>query len=324
MIISIDETGTFDISSNKLSLFVGIHLLEKKDATLLTEKLNNWKNKNRSIKNYKGEIKGSGISEELANEFVDEVLKDQRSLFITIVGTIPSSHSKKDIQFHRDHHLKTLRKGIEKCEEIGNHRLARQYNELANWYKGLNYQLLLKTWILGQMIGFSYRQHIIQTILNETDRTLGTIEILIDRDFVKEPQHIIYWKDLLRSWFYSYTYRKPIPILENWDDDHPFYMAKNNPKKENGSYVDKDNIFKDHCNFVESHLCEQVQVADILATIISEHLENGTYNDSYFKIKKYFIPVKGNPIRLLKMASEDEAVPDMTPNPWDLQNTINK
>jgi len=51
-------------------------------------------------------------------------------------------------------------KGIWNCKKIGNLKLAMEYKELKNWYRKLNYQLLLKTWILGEMIGFSFVEHV--------------------------------------------------------------------------------------------------------------------------------------------------------------------
>ena len=89
---------------------------------------------------------------------------------------------------------KSIENGIEKCLSINNTKLAGQYIELKNRYRKINYQLLLKTWILGQMIGYSFENHVIVSALNHTDRTLGVIKISIDQDFIKEPQHVIYWK----------------------------------------------------------------------------------------------------------------------------------
>lgn len=229
------------------------------------------------------------------------------------MGTKGTLHKKRDIQFRRDHHVKGLDAGIFKCREIGNESLARQYEHLRNWYQKLSYQLLLKSWMLGEMIGYSFNNHVIATILTDTDQSLGTIEIKIDQDFVRSKEHIIFWKDLNRSHFYSYTYRNPTPVIEEWPEDHPFFMAKN---KKNGSHVVDHSVMRNAINFNRSHDTSLLQVADLVAGIISKYYNRDEFDDVYSSISRYFMP-PAEPIRLLKMATQEQAKRDTTPNPWE-------
>jgi len=318
MIIGIDESGNFNLNNKNPNWFIGAHVLDIAHQEKLNNDLVIWKNKYKSLKNNKGEIKGSIINELMADDFIESVIEPQGNFFITLCGTIPSEHTKEIIEFHKNHHLKCLRDGIENCKKINNYKLASQYEQLANWYQNISDHLLLKIWILGQMLGHSFREHVIQTILDRTDLTLGTIKISIDKDFVRSKEHIYFWKDLLRSWFYSYTYRNPIPVIKEWDANHPFFMNrnKNEQKNEKEPYVDSDHIFKSNCNFCDSHLNAEVQVADILASIISKYYNGEQFNSAYNKIRKYFIPIRQNPGVIFRMVSLDEAVPDNTPDPW--------
>ena len=125
MIIGIDESGTFSLESRGISLFAGVHLLRSQDKTMLSKKLETWKDKHRSLKR-NNEIKGNNLSEDLCLEFVQDVLMGIDNLYITVCGTVPSEHKTKDIQFNRDHHVKSLDLGIQKCIDVGNLRLAKQ------------------------------------------------------------------------------------------------------------------------------------------------------------------------------------------------------
>lgn len=317
MIIAIDEKGMFDLKSNEINFFIGVHFTNETERGVALGGLMAWKEKYRSLKNHQGEIKGSSIDDKIATDFVDMVIMPNRYLYITACGTRPSEHNEEIIKFHRDHHINCLDRGIQQCREVGNSRLADQYTELRNWYKKLNNQLLLKNFILAEMIGFSFIEHVVQVILDNQDRTLGTIQIKIDEDFVRQPQTIIFWKDLLRSHFYSYTYQHPIPILKEWPDDHPFYAARNKPK---GSriLVDVDNVFRNGCNFVRSHEHPEIQIADILASIIGGYQNKKIFRSSYSRVRSKMIPIRRSPITLFRMASPKNSHPDSAPNPYEM------
>ena len=317
MIIGIDETGTFDLNSTGMSLFVGSHFLDLPDLHEMTKNLSYWKQKYKHLKNPKGEIKSSKIDETIADDFIENVIIPQKNFHFNVCAVVPSEHRKKDIQFHRDHHIQCLNDGIRECDNVGNHKLARQYTELRNWYKNLNYQLLLKTWILGEMLGCSFVEHVIQTILDKTDKTLGIIRLSVDRDFIKEPTHIIFWKDFLRNQFYNYTYRHPVPIISEWSTDHPFFMGKGrNAQMKTGAVIDSKHIFRDNCNFAESHCTPEIQVADIIAKVIANYYNHHTFVSAYGKLKPYMIPFRTQKITLLKMSTPEQSKPSSVPNPY--------
>lgn len=315
MIIGIDESGTFDLKNDKENLFVGVHLLNIKAYKKLDKRLNKWKNKNKYLKNSNGEIKGSNIKEEkIFIDFILGVVKPIKYFYITFVETIPSIHKKRDIQFHRDHHLKGLREGIWKCKKVNNDKLARELEEESNWYQKLNYQSLLKTWILSEMICYSFRMHVIKTILDNQDKTLGEIKIEIDRDFVRQPRHILFWKDFLRNKLYSYTYQKPILIISEWSEDHPFFLAKN--KNQGERFNDVNHIFRNNCNFLHSHQSPLIQVSDIISTIIYNYLNYNKFERAFDLLKQFFIFEKSKPILRLRMTTPEVSKPNPAPNPY--------
>ncbi len=329
MIIGIDETGTFALESPGISFFVGVHILTNQHKEDLKRSLEDWKNSNRRLKNSKGEIKGSSLNEEQLCDFISQVLDKNPTLRITVLGTTPAEHKKKTIQFHRDHHLKSYDLGIAKCLEVGNERLANQYQQLRNWYGNLNYQLLLKSWTLGEMIGHSYVEHMIHTILTDTDQSLGEFSISIDQDFVKSKEHIVFWKDFLRNSFGNYTNRYPVPVISEWPDDHPYYQLNFGAEEyESGEdqrlVVDSGHVFRNGCNFVISNQCAEVQVADIVATIVSNYFNKDMRNESYARVREYFIPVRGEPVKLIRMSSEEESKPPSNQNPYELIKTLKR
>jgi len=88
--------------------------------------------------------------------------------------------------------------------------------------------------------------------------------------------------------------------------------------RKNGPFVDSKHVFRKNCNFVHSHDSPEVQVADILATIVSKYYNKKDFQLAYRQIKEFFIPKRENPVRILKMASPEEAKPDLTPNPYKI------
>ena len=282
MIIGIDESGSFSLKEKRASFLIAAHVFTPDQQKKLTTHLEAWKS--NYPKNNKGEIKGSSITGDQAKTFFKQVIKRQGKYFyITVHSTGGLLHTEKTLEFHKNHHLSQLDEGIRECKEYRNMRLAKQYVDMRNWFKKLNHQQLLKIYILKETVFHSFRDHVFVAALTKRDQTLGHIEISIDKDFIREPQHVAYWKDLLRSWFYSFTYRNPIPILENWPEDHPFFMAKKRGKRGSGPFVDEDHVFRRACNFTDSHRKAEIQVADILARMIAEGLAGskdflGVYN----------------------------------------------
>jgi len=136
MIIGIDESGTFDLTTAGHSVIVGAHVFDEKDLKLLHGAFARWKDKYKSCKNAKGEIKSSSLNEEMFGSFVEDVLMVPGDFFFTTVATIGSGHKKVDIQLHRDYHVRCIDGGIAKCREVGNDRLAEQYVQLRNCTEG--------------------------------------------------------------------------------------------------------------------------------------------------------------------------------------------
>jgi len=323
MIIGIDETGVFNLTTDKVCLFTAIHLLDDSQKLQLHNDLESWKSKFKSFKNHYREIKGSSLDEVMALDFINNVIEKQKSFYITTVGTVPSDHKKIDIQHRRDSNIKDLESGVRECISIGNDSLAKQYRSLINWYKPLSYQILLKIWVLSEMIGYSYREHMIQVVLDKKDLSLGEFEISIDKDFIKKDTHLDYWRDLLRSWFYGYTYRHPIIGISEWPEDHPYYQKTKMETmlQDDGRMIsiDRGNYFRDGVNFVDSHNSSIVQVADIVASIISQQLNDNKFNSAYIALQKYFIPIRTDkPIKIVKMAGPSEDKVENIPNPWKI------
>lgn len=318
MVIGIDDSGTFDITSDKMALFAGVHFPTAADVEVAAARLAAWKARYKHLKNHQGEIKGSLLDDAAAEDFVDSVVVPIPIFGVTICATIPSEHKKRDIQFHRDHLVKSVDKGIAKCRAVGNTALAAQYVELRNWYKNLNYELLLKSFILGEMITVSYREHIIDAILRGHDQTLGEFRIAIDQDFVKSREHIIFWKDLLRSKFWSYTYRNPVPVIAEWPDGHPYYMTHGRGSDTSGTHVDTNNVFRRSCNFYKSHETPEIQIADIVGKIVTRYHNDKAFVSAYGKLRPYLLPERSPKIKLLKMTTPEEAKPDPAPNPYEV------
>ncbi len=319
MLIGIDESGSFSLEDVQTCGFVGVHILDQSAHDRLADLLQRWKDRNRSLKSGRGEIKGADLTEEAADAFVEDVIKPMEWLYITVYRFSPGEHKKIHIQTRRDLHIQDLEGIIQKCRLIGNYSLADQYVQLVGWYRKLSYQLLIKSWVLSFAIWHSFREHVIQTILSNADLTLGKVQLSIDRDHITKPNPTMYWEELLRSWLYSYSFHDPVPVIQEWGPDHPFRVAwgdSKNIKPGLDVFVDNEGWFKRCVSFVDSSESMLVQVADISASIVLKGLESRGFTTAYKGISSRLIPIRRPPIINVDLATIKRSGPEQLPNPW--------
>ena len=93
MIIAIDETGDSNESSERLNLFIAIQIRQRK--TLYRQKhdeFHSWEASiDRSLKNHKGEIKTSSLSDDQLFDFARQVMAGAVPVGPRTLGTHPQS-----------------------------------------------------------------------------------------------------------------------------------------------------------------------------------------------------------------------------------------
>lgn len=101
--------------------------------------------------------------------------------------------------------------------------------------------------------------------LHHDDINLMNIELKIDKDFINKDGEKKFFKELLAQAFRRITQQHPIPMtIDMLQSQHPFaqrYLLNNGT-------INVTEIFKNRCDFFGSHDHFELQIADILGTIL--------------------------------------------------------
>jgi hypothetical protein len=290
MLIAIDESGDFAPGSRQLSFFVAV-LLQQQDGGLNTkqEQFQAWlarMPKERSNKH--GEIKGSELTDAQLLDFAQNVISPYPPVKIEYVRFCPAENPEEVMQAHKAKEVASVYRIAEQTAADGNASKAREYTNMAIWYKNasrMNYLNYMKMVLLRRLILKVFYSAIGLSILIELlhrdpqSVNLLNITFKIDRDFVRGPDPETFWKELLRSSFRAS--RDGIPVLDEWNDDHPF--LKKYPLIEE-EFLDFSDVFKNHCAFYDSHVSFEVQIADITALIINRYFNRGAAREAYAEL----------------------------------------
>lgn len=297
MIIAIDETGNFNPDSELLSFFVAV-LLDQKDngIEIKRKQFNDWLKTIPEEKfNEKGEIKGSELNENQLLSFVKNVYNPDPVVRQEIVCFSPKENPESLMKTFKALEVESFLKVAELAKQDGKMEMAKQYERMAIWHKNakkMHYPHYFKLKLLNSLIhkalktsvGFSI---LLEVLGDKESKNLLNLCFKIDQDFIKAADPTIYWKELLRNYFISQTIKDPIPILDNWKDGHPFVEKYKGTIE--GTFNFKD-LFRNHCNFLESHEHFEIQIADITGIIINRFYNRNkaveAFNELYKVIKK--------------------------------------
>ena len=202
MIIAIDETSSFGVDSSNRSFFVAVHIRQRK--TFYKEKRYNFiqweKSLPRSLKNSKGEIKSSLLSDDQLSKFARDVVCAHYRVGITRYCIRPSKNLETIIEKYRMANLMGIRGNVKEMRELGKpENYVKMYDDLGNWLEKLSYDRYLKILVLGACIAASLSNTIGHSITGGYDEELTRIKFMIDKDFIKEPHHNIFWHEILRN-----------------------------------------------------------------------------------------------------------------------------
>src|ERR1700680_2646760 len=126
MILAIDESGSFDLGSTKLSFFVTVHIRQRQ--TLHKSKQVAFEKWERalppSLKNAKGEIKSSSLSGQHLETFAAEVIRGGHCrVGITPLAIRPSENPLSVVDKYRSTQAMQIRDGSRMYAEQGKHGL---------------------------------------------------------------------------------------------------------------------------------------------------------------------------------------------------------
>ena len=284
MIIAIDETGSFDESSNGLNLFIAVQLRQRKHLYRQKERqFMAWESSiDSSLKNPKGEIKTSRLSDDQLLDFARRVMISTPWVGITPIAVCPAQNPATVMEKYRQVMLRGIHEGEKWYREHGRPGPAQTYLEFGNWLKKLNYQQFMKVIVLSICIVDSFTNAVGHSISGRYDDELTRLRFKIDRDFIRGLPVERFWRELLRNGLYNRTLERPLPIPNTWKKrGHPFLKMY---EKDDGTY-DFNQLFTKHCSFGLSHEHFEIRISDGVNTIFSRYLNGGSCAPAYTLIR---------------------------------------
>ena len=267
MIVAIDECGSFAPESSDLGFFVAVHLRQRK--TLLDLKRRQflrWEQSlPSSLKNAKGEIKSPHVADDDLLRFAREVVRAHPVVRISPYSMRGIDNPLSVVEKHRAVTQIGVSYGVALYQGQGKLRLGLTVKDLGNWYKNLSYDQYMKTRMLGGCVYRALVNSIGHSISGGYDKDeLPRLRYKIDRDFIKEPRHLVFWKILLRNQIWQASKVEPLPMLNEWDhSDHPFTQTVDGE-----THARITEIFEDRCEFLHSHEHFEIRIADAVASIM--------------------------------------------------------
>lgn len=141
MIIAVDESGAFSTDSQDRSFFISVHIRQRKTLYRLKKRqFFDWEESlPKRLKNSKGEIKSSSMSDQQLTDFARRVACSNKPIGVTPFAIRPSHNPESVIAKHRHVHLTGIREGAKEYAEMGKVQLAQLYDEFGHWLKKLSY-----------------------------------------------------------------------------------------------------------------------------------------------------------------------------------------
>jgi hypothetical protein len=288
VIVAIDESGSFAPESPTINFFVAVHLRQRR--TLYELKRPQFLAWERSLpssaKNPSGEIKSALLSDDDLFEFGRRVIGALPAVGITPYSVRGSDNPPAVLEKHRAVALIGAREGVKLYESQGKRQLAQTVAEFANWLKNLSYNTYLKIEMLGHCMSTALVNTVGHSITGKYDRQeLPRIRYKIDRDFIREPRHLTFWRQLLRNQIYNNSKHDPLPLLDSWErTDHAFLETFGGE-----SHAAITEIFEERCDFLSSHEHFEIRIADTVATILNRFWNHRRCTATYHLIVKRFL-----------------------------------
>src|ERR1700683_682184 len=287
MLLAIDESGSFGPAASDMHFFVALHirqtgnLLEQKCAQFLA-----WERTlPTSLKNAKGEFKGSALSDAQLHDFALQVFGTPPGIGITPVAIDSGRQAAEIIRKHRHVSLVGIREGVKGYRALGRPAVAQTYEEMGNWFQKLDNGLYLKVVLLGECIVNAQSNTIGHAVSGGYEDELLSLRYIIDRDFVRNPRHLTFWREILRNQLWHITSKKPIPLVKEWQTiGHPF-LAK---FTRNGKLA-LNELFVKNCNFASSHEHPELRMADMTAAIVSRYLIRRQSAAGFGVVRRFFL-----------------------------------
>lgn len=279
----IDDAGSFSWSSKGISLFAGL-IIPDRVASPLADRFLAWKRSVIGAKS-KRELKGAELTPNQLESFSYKVFSPvSESPRVTLCGFDTRYEDLSLLTKYRDQTAALFREVAACVEETNpsNRWLIQHYTEMAGWLHRRSPENVLWMWALAEVIYQTFQHSLAYYHEPPDDVEFETLEIIIDRSFIRQKEHLRFWRELLRN---SLMNRR-FTVLDEWRNRaHPFHRKY--PAE--GNIVDLKEVFGKHMDFGESHNHLNLQIADIAAQICLRYFRGQTSLAAYRNLRKHIV-----------------------------------
>lgn len=273
MITGIDEVGDFSLASDTLHYFVAVHIDQNQNRYAIKQsQFKLWEDNIPSGIRENGEVKGRLLTDDQAQSFYEQVVMVEPKLLISSVGTIPSENTLAAIAKHVEIEAAAIEKVVRYHTEQGNPS-ARTYEQLRIWHKKFarSPAMYLKLKCLEHLIKISV-PYILEyaqlTCFQDQgdDHNLRSASFKIDKDYVRAPNVMTFWREHLRQSLMHTGGPLTVPFLPFWTREesplHKYYPLVGSEG------VNLKELFQQRIEFVDSKNHWEARIADVLAAIL--------------------------------------------------------
>ncbi len=279
MIIAIDESGSFELNSNKWNLFVAAHI-QSQNGNLKIKKrqFENWENRIPvNMRDKKGEVKGQLLSNVQLMNFLKNIVCQKPEIRFTYTSIIPQNNNVEIINKHKRFEILQLQLSLENFKRVNSRKANINFlDQLIKWLNKRNEIEYIKLLCLKNCLYNSFYNSFIYGIATNLTNELLDIEFKIDRDFISNED--IYWKMYSLRSIQELTKVRPLPMLKEWSVNHPIRKKYTIHKKG----LDLNIPFKDNLRFLNSKEDFEIRIVDIAAIMFNRHW-NGTGVKEHFE-----------------------------------------
>ena len=290
MIITLDESGTFNINSEKTNLFVAAQILSENGKLEIKKKqFENWENSiPEALKDKNGEVKGQLLSKVELRNFLKNVVYQKPQIYFSIVSIIPKNNSSIIVEKHHRSQTEQLVYSKKLFKDgKSTKRNINFFDQFVKWLNKRNESQFLKMFCLKNCIYNSFYNGFNFGILSNDNDELLNIKFKIDNDFVSNEN--MFWKAYLLKFLEENSKRKPIKTLDTWDENHPVIQKY----VKNGKF--NLNIpFKDNLEFLDSKDNFEIRIADIAAIIVNRNFNSKGYKSLHESFRKKLLGKNGH------------------------------
>ncbi len=285
MVIAIDESGNFDINSDKYNLFVAAHIQSQNGALEIKRKqFESWGNSvPAEMKDKKGEIKGQLLGKVELKNFIKNVVYQRPEIRFTYTSIIPQKNKKDIINKHKNFEIIQLQLSLENFKKANANKVNINFlDQFVRWVNKRNEIEYLKLLCLKNCLYNSFYNSFIYCIACNLADELLDIKFKIDKDFISNEDD--YWKMYLLRSIQEMTKLRPLPMLKEWPQNHP--VREKYTIQDKG--LDLNIPFKDNLTFLDSKENFEIRIVDVAAIIFNRHWNGNGIKAHYESLRNKY------------------------------------